>query len=165
MVPVHLPCVCVGGEGHLRKGTNGLCQHFCLTESCPSVSCPDARKLSSSLHISGAFWAAASALEFRRSESKSVNGPFKRKCLGLQEPPPHSATLPAGFYIQNYGHFSSWHWNPGLRGLVWGCDPSLLRGNLHSWDIPSNFYSPQVVVKPVCFMSLSPLPVLMWILL
>ena len=33
------------------------------------------------------------------------------------------------FTASSYGHFSSWHWNPGLEGLVWGWNPLLLMGS------------------------------------
>ena len=31
------------------------------------------------------------------------------------------------FTVRSYGDFSSWHWSPGLGGLVWGYDPLFLR--------------------------------------
>ena len=34
---------------------------------------------------------------------------------------------PLGFAARSYGYLSSWHWNPGQRGLVWGWDSLLLR--------------------------------------
>ena len=53
-------------------------------------------------------------------------GFFKRNCVGLQRfyPP---TQLPLVFAARRYGDSSSWHWNPGLGGLVWGWDSSFLR--------------------------------------
>ena len=58
--------------------------------------------------------------------SKSVCGFFKRNCLGLQRFHPPTQ-LPLVFAARRYGDSSSWHWNPGLGGLVWGWDSSFLR--------------------------------------
>ena len=60
------------------------------------------------------------------SVRKSVRGFLKRNCLGLQKclPPTQSPLILAA---TSYGGLSSWHWNPGLGGLVWGWDSSLWR--------------------------------------
>ena len=36
-------------------------------------------------------------------------------------------TIPTGFAARCLGDLFSWHWNPGLGGLGWGWDSSLLR--------------------------------------
>ena len=53
-----------------QERNNDLCQYFCLGESCPSSSCPEARDFSSSSYVPGTFQAAASVLELRTSESE-----------------------------------------------------------------------------------------------
>ena len=80
----------------------------------------DARCFSSSLYAIGAFQAATLVLELRGSESEWVRvcgGFFKRTCLGLQKflPPTQSLMV---FAARSCGYLSSWHWNPGLGGLV-----------------------------------------------
>lgn len=97
------------------------------------------------------------------SPSKSLCGPFKRNCLGLQQPSSHSAIHSAGFYSPNYWDFSSWHCNSGEH-LLWGWDPSFPRRNLCSGDIPSYFYLAHLVVWPAHFVSPPLLPVSMWLL-
>ena len=72
---------------------------------------------------------------------------------------------PLVFTARSYGDFSSWHWNPGLGGLIWGWDTSLLRGKLHSLDIHPDFYPPHVGMGPACSTSLPLLVVSVWILL
>ena len=83
-----------------QQSNNGLCQHFCLRECCPSSSCPVASYFSLSLYVSSAFQAADPALEPRGSDSwnKSVCGPFKRNCLVPQKFLSSSTSTPAGFY-------------------------------------------------------------------
>ena len=49
--------------------------------------------------------------------SKSVCGFFKRSCLGLQKFLLLTQS-PLVFAARSYGDLSSWHWNPGLSGLV-----------------------------------------------
>ena len=56
-----------GKRAHQRN--NDLCKHFSLEESCPFSPHLDTRQFSSSLYVSGAFPAAAPALELRASES------------------------------------------------------------------------------------------------
>ena len=60
------------------------------------------------------------------SLSKSVCGFFKRNCLGLQQFLPLTQS-PLVFAARSCGDLSSWHWNPGLAGLVCGWDSSLAR--------------------------------------
>ena len=66
-------------------------------------------------------WSSASV-----SLSKSVCGFFKRNCLGLQQFLPLTQS-PLVFAARSCGDLSSWHWNPGLAGLVCGWDSSLAR--------------------------------------
>ena len=74
------------------------------------------------------------------SANKSVCRPFKKNCLGLQKFPSSSASIPAVFHSQKlWGTLSSWHWSPGLWGLMWAWDILLLGGDLCSLDIFINF--------------------------
>ena len=92
---------CLLWSGRAQQRNNGLCQHFCLGESCPFSLLPRSHTIQF-LSVSG------SAEQLLRhcssqgvSRSKPVCGPFKRNCLGLQSPPPsHSATILTGFYSQ-----------------------------------------------------------------
>ena len=58
--------------------------------------------------------------------SKCECGFFKRNCLGLEQFLPLTQS-PLVFAARSYGDLSSWHWNPGLGGLVWGWDSSFPR--------------------------------------
>ena len=60
-------------------------------------------------------------------------GFFKRNCLGLQKFLPLTQT-PLVFAARSCRDLSSWHWNLGLWGLVWGRTPQ-------SQDIPPEFLS------------------------
>ena len=53
-------------------------------------------------------------------------GFFKRNCLGLQNflPLTQSSLV---FAARSCGDLPSWHWNPGLGGLLWGWGSSLPR--------------------------------------
>ena len=69
-------------------------------------------------------------------------GFFKRNCLELQQFLPLTQSL-LGFAGRSCGDLSSWHWNPGLWGLVWGWDSLLLRypsqiflHHMWAWDQP-----------------------------
>ena len=55
-------------------------------------------------------------LRLRGSLSKSVLRPFKRKCLGLQKPLPHSATISTGFHSQQLWGTSLPGWGPWAGG-------------------------------------------------
>ena len=87
----------------------------------------DARQFSTSLYTTGDFQAVPQCWSSEGvSLGKSMCEFFKGNCLGLQKF--HSlAQYPLGFTVRNYGDLSSWHWNPGLRSLVWSWDSSLLR--------------------------------------
>ena len=67
-----------------QKRNSGLCQHLFLEKAAHTGSCPNTGQFSFSSYASGAFQAAAPVLEFRGS--KSMHCPFKRNCLGFQEP-------------------------------------------------------------------------------
>ena len=49
----------------------------------------------------------------------SVCGFFKGNCLGFQKFLPLTQSLLV-FAARSYGDLSSWYWNPGLGGQVWG---------------------------------------------
>ena len=57
-------------------------------------------------------------------KSKDHCGPFKRRCLRILV---SSAVPTPTDSARSYGDLSSWPWNPGLGGVVWGWDPLLLR--------------------------------------
>ena len=58
-------------------------------------------------------------------------------------------SIASGFAARCYGDFSSWHWNPGQRGLVWGWDSSLLR-------YPSQIFIPYLYVGIAHSVSIPP---------
>ena len=58
--------------------------------------------------------------------SEFMCGFFKRNCMGLQKFLPLTQSLLV-FAARSYGDLSSWHWIPGLGGLVWAWDSSFLR--------------------------------------
>ena len=58
--------------------------------------------------------------------TESVCGLLKRDCLRLQKFLPLTQSLLV-FASRSSGDLSSWHWNPGMGGLVWGWDSSLPR--------------------------------------
>ena len=73
-------------------------------------------------------------------------GFFKSKCLGVQKFLPLTQS-PLLFAARSYGDLSSWHWNPGLRGLVWGWPYMVPKISL------PNFYPLHVDVGLACFAS------------
>ena len=82
----------------------------------------------------------------RMSLSKFMGGPFKRNCLGFQNPPSPSASILAGFTARIYGEFYSWHENTGLGGTLF------LKEDLCSWDLLIFICYMQVWDQPVpCF--------------
>ena len=52
--------------------------------------------------------------------SKSVCSPLRGTSWDSRSPVSHSATSWLVFAAKSCGHFSSWHWGPGLEGLVCG---------------------------------------------
>ena len=75
------------------------------------------------------------------SLSKSLWGPFKRNVGSLEALSLLQPKSSLAFTARSYGAFSSWHWNPELGGLMWGCNPSLFTGDLRNQDISPNFTS------------------------
>ena len=72
----------------------------------------------------------------------SLCGSFKGNCLGLQKFLPLTLSLLV-FAARSYRNLSSWLWNPGLGGLVWVWETSLLRypsrifiHHMWVWDQP-----------------------------
>ena len=83
---------------------------------------------------------------------ESVCGFFKRNCLGFQQflPPTQSLLL---FADRSCGDLSSYHWSPGLGGLVWSWDSSLLRHPSQIFIHPVwgwQAYSMSASLPPVC---------------
>lgn len=67
---------------------------------------------------------------------ESVLGPFKRmpgSTAAIQLTQTDSLLI---FTVSCCGNSSSWHWCSRLESPVWGWDPLLLSGGLHSRDIP-----------------------------
>ena len=120
-----LHCGSVYGRG--KKRYNGHLLQFCLGGSCPPALAlmPDT---SIPPHMPLVFfkvlpwWWGPEGVSQRKSIFRA-----------LQEERSENPTIssadpcPLVFIAQLYGDFSSWHWNPGLVGLVWGWDPSLPR--------------------------------------
>lgn len=73
-------------------------------------------------------------------------GPFKKSCLGHQQPQPPSASILDGFYSQKLWGLLLLALDPGLRGPVWDWDSLLLRGDHYSQLFPPDFYLPHVGV-------------------
>ena len=114
---------------------NGLCPPFCLGKNCPPAltwmpasSVPPCMALVVPLKLLPWCWSSEGA-----NLSKSLCESFKRTCLGFQKflPPTQSALT---FTARSCGDLSSWHWDPGLEGLVWDWDSSLLRYPFHLRD-------------------------------
>ena len=68
------------------------------------------------------------------------------------------ASIPTGFYREKLWHFLFLALEPWTGGRCGA-------GSLCSWDIPPDFYLPLVGVEPVCSVSLTLLPVMMYFLL
>ena len=124
--------------GRAQKRKNGLCQHFSLRESC---SCRHSPWCWAVKFLPACLWCLSSCCPSAGAQTKWVQVspcvvPFKE----VPGPPSLSASTPTGFYSQKLWGFLFVYWNPGLGGLVWGWKPSLLRGDLCSWDIPPNFH-------------------------
>ena len=141
MIPACLPAIWVSGY-IAQKRNNCLCPSFCLEESCPpaSILMPD-----TSVPFCMPLVPFKLLPWVLDSEGvgliKSVLGFFKRNGLGLQKflPPTQS---PLVFAARNCGDLLSWHWNPGLGGLVWVWASSLL-------DVPPEFFSTWVWDQPI----------------
>ena len=124
---------CPRGE-RAQKRSNGICQQFCLRESCPLslALMPDTSVLPYvplvPFKLLPWCWSSMGV-----SLSKSVCGPFRRNCLRIK-PFLLSIQSPLVFTDRSHRDLSSRHWNPRLWGLVWGWDSSVLR-------YPSRFLS------------------------
>ena len=118
-------CQLCGSVG--RGFTKGKMASACLSvlEKVSASSCLNARYFSSSLYATGAFQAATPVpFKLRGSESMSMCGFFKRKCLVQWFLP--LTQSPLLFNARSYRNLSSWPWNPKLGGLVWGWDSLVL---------------------------------------
>lgn len=111
---------------------------YCLEENWSSSSCPNTRQFSSSQCVPGSFWAAASVWSSEGvNPSRSLCRPFKRNCLGLQEPPFHSWFLQPEFMgtsLPGTGREGSLGWDPGVGILA-------PKGRLQQPRYPSQFLS------------------------
>ena len=116
---------------------HGCCLQFCLGRNSPPalVLLPDTSVLP---HISlvpfkvlSPWWSLEGV-----SLSKSVSA-----ALPQEKPEYLTDPSPTGFYSQKLCGLSSWHWNPGLAGLVWDWDASLLRCH-------PNLYPPHMGMGP-----------------
>ena len=157
-------CQLYWGRAHQRN--NGLCQHFCLGESCA----PSALALMSdnSVHphmfllifkLLPQCWSSW-GVSLCRSVCRPLRGTaWDSRSLCLFQP--QSLLI---FIVRIYGDFSCWHWNPGLGVLVWGWD-------LHFSEVTSaaekslQFSSVTCGCGTTCFVSQPLLPVLMRFLL
>lgn len=78
------------------------------------------------------------------SLSKFVHRPFKRNIWNYISPLCHSATIPVVFIARNYEDYSTWHWNPGLGGLLWDWNALLLKGDyateIFIWNSSSHMW-------------------------
>ena len=144
----------MAGGRRAQKRNNGLCQHFCLGESCPPTLTlmPD-----TSVPLCMSLMPFKLLPLCQSSEgvslSKSMCSPLEKNCLGLQKSLSSSASISAEFTAKSYGILSSWHWAGG---------PGVGLGSLTPKDIPPNFYLLYVGVGPARSTSLPLLPVLMW---
>ena len=118
--PVSFVALCREGQ---NRG-NGLCLPWCSTLQflpiyhwCLSSCYPSAGAQKESIWV-----------------GDSVCGFFKRNCLGFQNVLSLIQSL-LGFAARSCGDLPSWHWNPGLLGLVWWGWDSLLP------SIPPEFLS------------------------
>ena len=120
-------CQVCGCGGNVQKRDNGLCWPFCLGEKClPALTLMPDPSISPSMPL----------VTFRLlhwcwslhgvNMNKFVCVFLERNCLRLQKFLPLTQSL-LGFATRSNGDLSSWHWNPGLGGLMWGWDSSLLR--------------------------------------
>ena len=113
--------------GRAQKRDSSLCPPFCLGKSCPSTLAlmPDT-SFSPCMPLAPITQLPQCWSSEGVSLSKSLWGFFKRNCFGLQQflPPTKSLLI---FAARSFEDLSSWHWNPGLGGLVRGYDSLLLR--------------------------------------
>ena len=92
-------------------------------------------------------------------------GPLRgHPCLQQTAISPWQTESPLIFTAMYYVGASSWLWCSEL-GSTRGWDPTILRGNLCSWDTPPEFQPSPRRVGPAILMSLPFLPALVWLLL
>ena len=103
----------------------------------PPSSRPGAKQFSSSPNVSGAFYSAATILELRVSESKSVCGSFNRICHGLQKFLSFTASILTGFCRQKLWllvlALEPWAGRPGVGLGPLASEISLLIFSCHTW--------------------------------
>ena len=116
--------------------------------------CLDARHFSSSLCATGAFQSGTLVLKLTGSESEYV---VYKELLGAPEISSLTQSLPV-FAVRRFEDLSSWHWNPGLRGLVWEIlDPEISPLDFfihHTWmrDQPIVHLCPSYQSGWICFL-------------
>ena len=108
--------VCQLCRGKTQQRYKGLCSPLCQA----LLSLPVYYWCASSCHPS------AGAQREPVWVVESMCGFPKRNCLGFQQPPPPTQS-PLLFAARSCADLPSWHWNLGLRGLVWVWDSSILR--------------------------------------
>lgn len=134
--------------GKAQNRNSGLCQQFCVGESCASSSCLDARQSRSLLHALVPLelllqsWSSEAV-----SPSASMPGPFKRKVGDSSSPRLSHYPL---LFLQPEVMGTSL---PGTRTLGWGTwcgagTPHSAEGNLHSRDLSPNWYLSHAGVGP-----------------
>lgn len=140
-------CLPAGSVGR----NNGICQHACLWESCPSSPHPDARQFNSSISLVPFELLPQHWSSEHMSLCKSVCGHFKRNTWDSSSTFPSPPTPPhthlshnlAGFYSYKSWGLFFWAVEPELGGLVWGWGhlislfvqfPALLRVVCHGWE-------------------------------
>ena len=118
-------------------------------------ACPNAKHFSISLYTTLVHSCHCGA-EAQREPiciREFMSGFPKRNCLGLQQSP-LSTQSPLVFTARSCGDLPSWHWNPGLWGLVWAPEICLLNFCPHGYG-PAHFASTRLlllwidVVSPV----------------
>ena len=104
--------------GRAWKRYNGCCLLFCLGGSCPTalVLMPDMSVLP-----------CLPLVPFKLlPQCWSPEEVSMKKCVCSEETSENPTVSSTNlnllvFTARSYGHLSSWHWNPGLGALVWGC--------------------------------------------
>ena len=122
---------------------NGLSQHFCLAENCPSGSIPDAKQSSSSSYVSGAFPATTQALQLRGRESKL-------------SPPSHQTQSSICFYNQMLWGLAFLVLEPWAGGPGVGLGPLTLHKGPLQPRYPSQFLSATHECRTSLFCVFSP---------
>ena len=156
MVPTSRLC-----EGRACERNNGLCLHFCLEETCPPQFSPVILNNSVPPHMPQVPfnllpqpWSSEGL-----SPSKSMQGHFKRNCLGLQKSFVSLSHNPCWFLQPEVMGTSL----PGSRTLGWGAwfgveTPCSSEGT-SAVGTPPDLYLPMGVAA-----SLLCLPFSMWLL-